>query len=130
MKKTSLFWKIIYTCYPPLLRVLEKIKIHSFRQDYLIGVLKKDASVKNLQEFLLSQGYEDCVLAWKDPGEILSMRKIDKEIFQYHVRLFDDGEFRCHYEYSSEGNPWGHVTEKVFERRSHYFKGLLKDFLD
>lgn len=86
-------------------------------------------TTKELQQHLALQGYESAVLAWKDPGELLSMRKIDKEIFQYHVRLFDDGEIRCHYEFSSEGSPLGHVTESCFEARPEEFKAHLLDFV-
>lgn len=125
-----MIWKFIYVVYPPILRVLEKIRIHSFRQDFLLGVLKKDANISEIKKFLQSHNYEDVILAWKDPGELLSMRKIDQKIFQYHIRIFNDGEVRTHYEYSSEGNPWGHVFEKCFEPRSEYFKSLLMEYLD
>ena len=104
------FWKIIYIVYPPILRVLEKIKIHNQRQPYLIGCLCDDKNYSNLKDYLKEQGFEDAILAWRDPCEILGMRKT-KGKFQYHIRLFEDREMRCHYEYSSEGNPW---KEKLF----------------
>ena len=79
--------------------------------------------------YLLSPEYEDAVLAWKDPGEVLSMRKVDKLIFQYHLRIYVDGQVRGHYEYSSEGNPWRHITEQKFEPASEYFRPLLNNYL-
>jgi hypothetical protein len=125
----NFLWKIIYKVYPPLLRFLEKTKFHKGRQPYRLGTLNKKYTKKDLEKFLISKGFEDVVLTWKDTGEILGMRKIDKQIFQYHIRLFDDGEIRGHYEYSSEGSPWNHCVEKVFERREKHFKKLLGKFL-
>lgn len=122
-------WNIVYVTYPRFLRVLEKMKFHNTRQDYLIGSLKKSQDVKKIRAFLKSKGYEDGVLAWRDPSEVLGMRKLENKVFQYHVRVFDDGEVRCHYEYSPEGNPWGHVREKCFEPRSTYFRKLLSRFI-
>lgn len=128
-KKPSLFWSAVYIFWPPILRLLEKVKLHKDRQPYLLGHMTAGRTTKELQQHLALQGYESAVLAWKDPGELLSMRKIDKEIFQYHVRLFDDGEIRCHYEFSSEGSPLGHVTESCFEARPEEFKAHLLDFV-
>lgn len=125
----NFFWNGVYKIYPPLLRVLEKIRIHNFRQDFLVGILKRDSNHLELRAFLVEEGFEEAILAWKDPGELLSMRKIDNEIFQYHVRIFSDGEVRCHYEYSSEGNPWGHIFEIRFEAQKEYFQELFSDYL-
>jgi hypothetical protein len=126
MKK--FFWKVIYETYPPILRVLEKFRLHNYRQPFLVSRI--DSSQKeSLFNFLKNKGFEEVVLAWRDPGEILSMRKVDNEVYQYHFRLFKDGEVRGHYEFSSESNPWGHVKEIVFEKREAYFKDLLQEFL-
>lgn len=125
----SLLWNIIYTLYPPVLRVLEKLKIHNTCQPYHLGYLDERYTELELRRLLEKEGFEDAILAWKDPDEILSMRKIDNDVFQYHIRLFADGELRGHYEYSSEGNPWGHIREKCFEPREEYFQSILGDFL-
>lgn len=58
------------------------------------------------------------------------MRKTHDKIFQYHIRLFEDREVRGHYEYSSEGNPFAHVNESTFEKRTNYFKELLNGFIE
>ena len=122
-----MIWRIIYALYPPLLRMLEKLKIHRGRQPYLVGFLKGEISA--LKNYLEREGFEDAILAWKDEGEILSMRKINDEIYQYHIRVFDDGEIRAHYEYSSEGNPWGHVREHHFVPKKRFFSELLEHFM-
>jgi hypothetical protein len=122
-------WKFIYKVWPPILRVLEKVRFHNSRQEFLLGYLNKKYDKSDLRKFLVSEGFEDAILTWKDPGEILGMRKVDKKVFQYHVRLFYDGEIRGHHEYSSEGSPWNHCIEKGFKASNDYFDDLLEDFL-
>src|ERR1051326_4795665 len=129
MSARSIWWRTVYVLYPPLLRVLERIRIHSGRQDFLFGRFTPGYTPAQLEKFLTDEGFEPSILAWRDRGEVLSMRKVDRDLFQYHIRLFSDGELRGHYEYSSEGNPWAHVTEKCFEPRREYFERLLGPFL-
>ena len=129
MNLGKLFWKCAYVVYPPFLRALEKLRLHHERQPYLRGSLHPNQTPQALEAHLKSQGFENAILAWRDPGELLSLRKIDREIFQYHIRLFSDGQLCCHYEYSSEGNPFAHVTEKSFEPRESEFESFLGHYL-
>ncbi len=122
------FWKIVYITYPHILRVLEKLHFHHYRQKYHVGFVKKK-DIHKIKKYLLKQGYEPAILAWKDPGEMISMRKIDKEVFSYHLRIFKDWEVRAHYEYASEAKPLYHITEKVFMPKERYYKKLLRRFL-
>lgn len=126
----SLFWRFIYKVYPPCLRLLERAGIHSKRQDFILGALRGGISFQRVSDFLQQEGFEPAVLAWKDPEEVLGMRKIHNGKFQYHLRVYADREIRGHYEYSSEGNPWGHIMQKKFEPASDYFISLLKDYMD
>lgn len=96
----------------------------------MMGRLARGKYIQDLQEHLEAQGYETAILAWQDPGELLSMRKLDNGIYQYHIRVFVDGEIRAHYEFSSEGNPLGHVLEWRFEPRTLDFQNFLGDYLD
>lgn len=121
-------WRIIYLFYPPILRILEKLHFHHYRQKYHVGFVKKK-DIHKIKKYLLKQGYEPAILSWKDPEEVINMRKIDKKVFSYHLRIFRDGEVRAHYEYASEANPWNHITEKVFMPKKRYYKKLLKRFL-
>ncbi len=126
----SRIWKIVYLIYPPLLRILEKLGFHKGRQKYPIGFLDQTKySPESFRNYLTSIGFEPAILAWKDSDEVLSMRKVDQHKFQWHIRLYSDGEIRGHYEYSSEGNPIGHVTEAVFLNEQEHFTDLLKDYL-
>lgn len=123
-------WKIIYKLFPTIARILEKLKLHTGRQPFAIGFLNQEKYTPNdLETYLIDEGYEKAILAWKDAEEILSLRKIDNTIFQYHIRLHSDGEIRAHYEYSAESNPIKHFFEKDFDAKNDYFNNLLKDYL-
>jgi hypothetical protein len=127
--RKSMWWRSVYVFYPPILRVLEKVRVHAFRQKYLMGMLRPEYDAEDLARYLESKGYENAILAWRDPGELLSMRKLNGPLYQYHIRLFEDGEVRCHYEHSSEGNSLGHVLESCFQPKTKYFRTLLRPFL-
>jgi hypothetical protein len=121
-------WRTIYAIYPPILRLLERLRIHNYRQEFPVGRIKA-VSIRKIERHLEKKGFEKAILTWKDPGEILNMRKVVKGRFQYHVRIFKDRQVTGHYEFSSEGNPLGHVTESVFEPRTRYFRNALAPFL-
>ncbi len=94
-----------------------------------MGRLNPKYSRENLKDFLLAKGFELTKISWHDPGEALDMRKVDKEIFQYHIRLFADGEIHAHYEYSPEAHPWGHFWESRFGPETEFFDELLGEYL-
>lgn len=123
------FWKKLYSFWPKMVSFIQRLGIHSFRQNYLVGFLSTEKTPEDFANFLHKHGYTKAYMAWKDPGEILSMRKIVKEVFQYHIRLFEDGQIRGHYEYTPEAEPIGHLLEKIFTFPKIYFEHLLLDFL-
>lgn len=129
MKKSKFFWKVVYFFWPPLIRCIETLGFHDFRQKYLLGRLNYSYDKNDLVTFLSSNGFETARIAWHDPGEVLSMRRLDKDVFQYHIRLFADGEIRAHYEYSPESHPVGHVFEKHFKPETEFYKNLLSKYL-
>jgi len=122
-------WKIIYVVYPPVLRILEKLHFHYVRQDFYWGRLNPKYTQEGFKNFLLKKSFYPAILAWKDPGEILNLRLIDNKVFQHHIRLFDDGEIRGHYEYSSEGNPFFHIFGVGCRDDREFFRSLLGDYL-
>lgn len=122
-------WKVIYVIYPPVLRILEKLNFHYVRQDYLWGKLNPKYTQTDLKNFLLKKSFSPAILAWRDPGEILSLRLTDNKIFQHHIRLFDDGEIRGHHEYSSEGNPLFHIFRVGLRDDREFFQSLLGDYM-
>jgi len=99
---------------------------HGGRQDFLIA--KKGGSKKKLEAYLIKKGYEWSYYSWIDDNEILSMRKVVKFKYQYHIRLFSDGEIRGHYEYAPDRYPLKHLCESCFEQKKVYFSRLLKDY--
>ncbi len=125
----SWFWKNLYSFWPKLVFSVQRLGIHKFKQNYLIGFLKDGCRPEDFAKFLHDHGYSKAYMAWKDPGEILSMRKIVRSVFQYHIRLFNDGEIRGHYEYTPEANPVGHLLESIFTFPKIYFDHLLYKFL-
>ena len=87
------------------------------------------SNVIKLIEFLLKKDFEFGIIAYKDPGEILGMRRLDTPLYQYHIRLFEDGEIRGHYEYTPEARPISHALEIGFESRDGFFKEILGEYL-
>ena len=125
----KIFWRIIYRIWPPVLRLIEFLKIHNARQRYLLGYLSPDYNREQLIEFLLMQGFEFAYIAFKDPGEVLGMRRLDTPLYQYHIRLFKDGEIRGHYEYTPEARPVAHSIETGMQHRKDVFQKLLGQYL-
>ena len=85
--------------------------------------------MKDLLNHLQSNGYTNHFVAWKDPGQVLSFRKLVGLKYQYHLRLFTDGEIRGHYEVTPESHPIAHFLEHGLEDRSQEFIDVLKDWL-
>ena len=61
------------------------------------------------ESYFNKKGFEKIKIAWLDDGEILSMRKIEDKYYQHHVRLFDDGEIRGHFEMTPESHMIKHL---------------------
>jgi hypothetical protein len=99
------------------------------RQDYLIGILRSDRSVYKFVLYLVDHGFNNHFVAWKDAGEIVSLRKTVGFRYQYHIRVFADGEVRCHYEYTPEYRPLQHLLEVGFEDRTPEFRTIIGDWV-
>lgn len=125
----KLFWKVIYIIWPPVLRLIEFLKIHNSRQKYLLGHISSNNNKETLTKLLLDQGFELDIIALRDPGQVLGMRKLDTPLYQYHIRLFEDGEIRGHYEYSPEAKPIAHSFETGIEPRKDFFEKFLVEYL-
>lgn len=95
------------------------------RQDYLLGTIAPHVTLQSLITFLLDQGYGNHFVAWKDQGQLASLRKNVDFRYQYHVRIFEDGEVRGHYEYTPEYRPWQHLREIGQEDHRDTFLELL-----
>jgi hypothetical protein len=127
-----IIWRI-YGPMHPVVRdflVLTGIARHTVsRQDFLIGNLKEPYSFREVITSLIGQGYRKNRIGWKDDGEVISLRFAANFTYQYHIRIFEDGEVRGHYEYTPESHPWRHIMEIGFEDRREEFLRVLGDHI-
>ncbi len=122
------FWHLYAYVHSPARDFLLRIKLikHKGRQDYLFG---KIADGKTFSEFLAhlgGYGFGNHFIAWEDDDEAISLRRLDGAHFQYHLRIFKDGEVRGHYEYAPETHFIRHLKKRIWEKRQFNFA----DFLD
>jgi len=128
----KIFWKVAHFFYPYIRDFLLFLRIvkHGGRQNFHVGFLDKKLTVENFEENLKRMGFEKDIIAWIDDGELLSMRKLKGRLWQYHLRLFKDGEIRGHEEYSPESWHWWKHFKGVDERSDEkYFKRILSGVL-
>jgi hypothetical protein len=121
------FWKY-YTPYHASVRdtaMSLRVVRHVGRQEFLLGHVHPEVSFQDITEHLVAHGFGAHSVAWKDDGEILSLRRVLDFEFQYHLRLFEDGEIRGHFEYTPECYPIRHLNEEILEPRTDYFLEIL-----
>ena len=126
-------WKSIYKFFVPAQRNLLRLGVvkHSDeRQRYFLGWLAPDKTLEDLKIHLDKKwNFGNNIVAWIDRGQVLSWRKLTDFYHQYHLRVFEDGEIRGHFEYTPEARPFAHVLEKGEEERRGDFMGFLGDFV-
>ena len=123
----KIFW-LIFTPLFPIFRNFSKIIGYSPyppRQQYHLGYLRPGASAEDFYNYLCQAGFGENKIAWIDEREILSLRLRENFKFQWHVRLFDDGEIRGHHELTPEYSPFGHLRDKETTARAEDFKRLF-----
>lgn len=125
------FWKIVSPSYVFCMNLLLRLHVihHEGRQDFLIGKLAKGAKLYDFLRHLQAQGWRNHFVAWHDDGQVVSVRKLVDFTWQYHLRVFDDGEVRGHYEYTPESHPWRHLREIGLETRREYFLRAMGDLV-
>jgi hypothetical protein len=97
------------------------------RQDYLIGTIAPGETIESVVDHLVNQEYGNHIIAWKDEGEAVGLRYVDGYKYQYHIRIFEDGEVRAHYEYTPEYHLIHHNKAVGFEDRREKFLAILGD---
>lgn len=125
------FWKCIspgYTFGRDLLLALGFIH-HGGRQNYLLGRLRPDRKIEDFLKHIAARGFGNHFIAWTDDGEVASLRLLDGFHSQYHLRMFDDGEVRGHYEYTPEAHPVWHLKEVGMQPCFEKFQGFLGDWI-
>ncbi len=111
-------WRAISPVHPRMRRAAEAMGLKSERfvqhekpgrQKFLIGTLSPGKSVRELVHHLVAQGYGNHFLAWRDESQVVSLRLVESFTNQYHLRIFEDGEVRGHYEHTPESYPIKHL---------------------
>lgn len=102
------------------------------RHRFPLGFLKSNFSPREFRTLMRERGFFLQPMAFTDPEQILSLRRLDPENFnfQYHVRLYKDGEIRGHYEKTPEDHPLDHLREIGFEAKHEEFTKMLSGILD
>lgn len=126
-------WTLIYKVFVPTQRNLLKLNIirhNDIRQKYHLGWLSRGKDLDGLKKHLSENwNFGNHFIAWVDKGQVLSWRKLPDFNFQYHLRVFEDGEIRGHYEFTPEAHPLAHLREKLHEERKEEFYKFLGDFI-
>lgn len=124
------FWRA-YTPIHPYVRDLSTATVIPYkgRQRFLIGKINPERSLQEFVAHLVAQGFANHFVAWKDTGELVSLRRPDGFRHQYHVRIFADGEVRGHYEYTPEYKPFQHLFQRGFEERTKEFNTFFQDWV-
>lgn len=119
-----------YTPYHPAVRdkviALSLIKNRG-RQPYLLGAIAPHLSIEEFVAILVKNGFAYHRVAWEDDGEVVSLRKVNDFVFQYHLRVFEDREVRGHYEYTPECYPLWHLWDVGREHRREEFLRVIGD---
>jgi len=125
------FWKAISPGYVFGMNVLLKLHVihHEGRQHYVIGRMAPGAKLEDFLRYLHAQGFANHFIAWKDDDQIVSLRKIVNFEWQYHLRIFNDGEVRGHYECTPESHPRRHLKEIGVEERREDFLRFVGDWV-
>jgi len=124
-------WSVLTPTWPLLRDTCTTLGMvtHEIRQPFRVGQLVLGKSIDELVAFLVSRGYGNHFVAWKDKGEILGLRKVENFFHQYHIRIFEDGEICGHYEFTPESYPILHLKGIGQEDRTAEFKELLKGWI-
>jgi len=127
----KVFWFLISPPYPYIKNFFLEIGLihHHGRQAYLFGKLKPNHSADEFELHLNQYGFRRHYIAWQDDGEILNMRKLENFHRQYHIRLFNDGQVRGHYELTPEAHPLLHIQQRG-SRNHDGFAAFLKGWIE
>lgn len=122
-----LLWRVITPVHPYVRDALlwSRVIRHEGRQDYLIGHIAPGLSIEDTINHLIEKGFANHFVAWRDDGEVVSLRRTTCFEYQYHIRIFEDGEVRAHYEYTTEHKPIKHIKGIGMEDRRHEFREIL-----
>jgi hypothetical protein len=124
-------WRHISRIFPATRDFLTKVGIvrHHGRQPFHLGWMTPGRSLEDFLTYIHTKGFHNHFIAWVDEGQILSLRRHDAKICQYHLRVFNDGEICGHYEITPEDHPVDHFLERGFQDRNKEFLEFLGDWI-
>jgi hypothetical protein len=126
-----IFWRVIYPFHNTGRDILLSARIirHHGRQDFVLGRIAPGRTMEDFLHYLETQQFGNHFISWKDDDEVMSVRRLVDFEWQYHLRIFADGEVRGHYEYTPECHPRWHMKEvgQVFRRED--FLRFLGDWI-
>ncbi len=127
------FWKAIYPLHNGIRNVLLASHVlhppYNGRQDYVIGFIAPGRTVEGLLKHLEKQEFGNHFIAWEDDDQVASLRRLESFIWQYHLRIFKDGEVRGHYELTPEAHPFHHYHKRGQCARKEDFSKFLGDWV-
>lgn len=125
------FWKIITPHHNFMRDALLRSGIihHKGRQDFKLGKLAEGRTLTDFLHYLHALGFGNRFIAWDDDGQIVSLRKLVGFEWQYHLRIFNDGEVRGHFEYTPESHPFLHLKDVNMEARHDDFVRFVGDWV-
>ena len=120
-------WKIITPLFPLLRSRLGFLRYLRYkgRESYPIGFIKKGLAIESIENELQKLGFEKYYVAWIDQGEVLGMRKPEGFEKQYHIRIFNDGEIRGHFELTPEYRAFKHFFDIGKTANTEDFKRMI-----
>lgn len=123
------FWRIYAPYHPTLRDSMTGLNVvrNRGRQPFLLGTIAPKYTVEEFVSFLTEKRYAYHRIAWVDEGEMVSLRYVENFMYQYHIRIFEDGEVRGHYEYTPECYPLLHLMDIGRENRREKFLKLFGD---
>lgn len=126
---TQKVWYMLYPVFPQIEQLF--LFLHeNKRQKFHIGWLAPHHTLAGLKKHLLSQwGFGNHFVAWEDPSQVLSWRKLASFKEQYHIRVYSNGEIRGHFEYTPEAAPFKHLLEKGERAKTKDFLKFLGHFV-
>ena len=124
-------WRLVRPMFPALRGAFTSMGLGHppKKRDFFIGHLAANRTAVDLEDHLVRQGFEQDPIAWKEEGEVMSLRRRVSFEYQYHIRLFDDGELCGHFELTVESNPRAHLAEKEFYDKKAEFLEFLGDWV-
>ena len=124
-------WRVISPVFPYLRDTLLFFRVirHNGRQPYRLGWLASGKKLKDFEAYLATKGFDNHFIAWVDEGEVIGLRRRENFTYQYHLRVFIDGEIRGHYEFTPESHPFKHFVNDGMEKRRDEFFSFLKEWV-